>query len=390
LFRLGLIDRYLLRTMVVAAVSCLVALTLVIWISSALRELSLVTGKGQTLLVFFRFTLLSLPALVVVISPVAVFAATLYTLNKFNSDSELIVMSAAGVPPGKLLRPFMIMGVVASIMVGFMTLYVMPASFRELREMITKIRADFVANVVKEGQFTTLEQGITFHYRERSGEALLGIFFQDRRDENRTTVYIAERGQTLEIEGQPFLVLENGSIQRQEARSRDNSIVTFERYGVDLSSFGQDGSQVILKARERTTTDLLFPDENELFFQLQRGRFRAELHDRFLAPIYVLTFVLIGFAALGEARTTRQGRGSAMAAAVLAVLAIRIAGFAASSASVREPAAVYLGYALPLATIVGCLLIIFHGPKVNPFFARVGMLSDKLIEPLRARFARPA
>ncbi|MGL4441830.1 MAG: LPS export ABC transporter permease LptF [Bosea sp. (in: a-proteobacteria)] len=388
--RFGLLDRYLFKTMVVAALSCLIGLTCVIWITSALRELSLVTGKGQTFLVFLRFTALSLPALVIVIAPVAAFAATLYTLNKLNTDSELIVMSASGVPPHKLLKPFAVMAVVSAILVAFMTLYVMPASFRQLRDMITQIRGDFIANVVKEGQFTTLEQGITFHYRERSGEALLGIFFQDSREEGKSSVYIAERGQTLELEGKPFLVLENGSIQRQNAKSEDNAIVTFDRYGVDLSSFGQDGSNVILKPRERTTEALLFPDADEEYYKAVRGRFRAELHDRFLAPLYVISFILIGFAALGEPRTTRQGRGSAMATASLAVIGLRIAGFALSSLMVRSPGAVYLAYSLPVVSSAFCLAVIFAGPKLNPLFAVFNKLSDNASHALKSRFARPA
>ncbi|MCU0884472.1 MAG: LPS export ABC transporter permease LptF [Beijerinckiaceae bacterium] len=388
--RFGLLDRYLFKTMTVAALAGLIGLTCVIWISSALRELSLVTGKGQTFLVFLHFTALSLPALVIVIAPVAVFAATLYTLNKLNSDSELIVMSASGISPRMLFKPFALMAVIAAALVAFMTLHVMPASFRELRDMITRIRGDFIANVVKEGQFITLDQGITFHYRERSGQALLGIFFQDSRDEAKSMVYIAERGQTLEIEGKPFLVLEQGSIQQQSGKSQESSIVTFERYGVDLSSFGQDGANVILKPRERTTHALLFPDRNEPYYRQVRGRFRAELHDRFLAPIYVVAFILIGFAALGEPRTTRQGRGTAMVAASLAVIGLRIAGFALSSMMVRSNGAVYLSYALPLLSIAACVLIIVAGPRLRPLFARLNGLGDGLIAAARLRFARPA
>ena len=46
------------------------------------------------------------------------------------------------------------------------------------------------------------------------------------------------------------------------------------------------------------------------------GRFRAELHERFIAPLYALAMGMIAFAALGAPRTTRQNRGAAMAAAV--------------------------------------------------------------------------
>jgi lipopolysaccharide export system permease protein len=319
-----------------------------------------------------------------------VFAATLYTLNKFNADSELIVMSAAGVPPGQLLKPFLVMGMVGTLLVGFMTIYVMPSSFRDLRDMITRIRADFLANVVKEGRFTNLDVGITFHYRERSGDALLGIFFQDRREEGRTTVYIAERGQSVDIEGRPFLVLETGTIQRQDARTRDTSTVTFERYGVDLSSFGQDGATPTLKPRERSTFELLAPNREETYFHVHRGRFRAELHDRFIGPLYVLSFMLIGFAALGKAQTTRQGRGFAMGTAVIAVLALRIAGFALSSLMARSAAFVPVGYLLPLGTVACCLVMIFAGHRLEPLMARLRRGQDFLATFVRQRVARAA
>ena len=42
----------------------------------------------------------------------AVFIATIYALNKLNGDSELIVMSAAGHAPARLLRPFLALTIV--------------------------------------------------------------------------------------------------------------------------------------------------------------------------------------------------------------------------------------------------------------------------------------
>ena len=103
-----------------------------------------------------------------------------------------------------------------------------------------------------------------------------------------------------------------------------------------------------------------------------------------------MAFILIGFAALGEPRTTRQGRGTAMAAAGLAVIGLRIAGFALSSMMVRSNAAVYLSYALPLLSIVACVLIIMAGPRLRPLFARLASVSDGLITAARLRFARAA
>ena len=56
-------------------------------------------------------------------------------------------------PPQRLLRPFLALGAFVCAIVAMMTIYLMPSSFQELRDLVTKIRADFVATMVKEGQF---------------------------------------------------------------------------------------------------------------------------------------------------------------------------------------------------------------------------------------------
>jgi lipopolysaccharide export system permease protein len=367
---MNLIERYIFRIGFGAFVTCLIALTAVIWITQALRELDLLTGKGQTLVMFMIVTGLSLPTLITVIAPVALFIAVIYTLNKLNGDSELIVMSAAGAPPQRLLRPFLALAALVSIVVACMMIYVMPSSFQEMRDLITKVRADFVANIVKEGQFSSLENGITFHFRERSGDALLGIFMQDRREQGRTIVYLAERGQTVDFNANSYLVLEKGSVHRQMPNSRDSSIIKFERYAIDLSALSREPGDIIYKPRERSTAQLLFPAGDDYFTQFQSGRLRAELHDRLSGWLYPLAMMFIAFAALGDARTTRQGRGTAAAAAVVGVVALRIAAFAASSVTVRTPLGLIWVYGLPLFVIAACLAMIFQGPRVKALGAR--------------------
>jgi lipopolysaccharide export system permease protein len=385
---MNLVERYIFRIVSGAFLGCLVALTGVIWITQALREMDLITGKGQTLLVFFTVTGLSLPTLVAVISPVALFIAIMFALNRLNGDSELIVMSAAGMPPGRVMRPFLAFGGIVCVIVAVLTLYVIPASFQELRDLVSKIRADFVSNIVQEGQFTTLDNGVTFHYRERAGDALLGILMQDRRDETKRVVYLAERGQTLEHKGQSYLQLENGSIHRQGTGTSGNpqsSIVTFDSYAVDLSALNQETSEFVYKPRERSTGDLLMPDRNDSYYKLQAGRFRAELHDRLTSWMFALAVVFIAFACLGDVKTTRQGRGSAMAISVVAVVGLRIAMFAASSALARSPGALVVVYGLPLGTIVLCAALIFGGPRMR---AALSGLSDAALGRMTALVPR--
>ena len=55
-------------------------------------------------LVFALFLLL--PLLMMMIAPVALFIATTHVLNKLSTDSEIIVMNAAGMSPWRLFKTF--------------------------------------------------------------------------------------------------------------------------------------------------------------------------------------------------------------------------------------------------------------------------------------------
>jgi lipopolysaccharide export system permease protein len=75
----------------------------------------------------------------------------------------------------------------------------------------------------------------------------------------------------------------------------------------------------------------------------------------------------IAFAALGTARTTRQGRGTAILAAVAAVVAVRVAGFAITGLVVRSASATWLDYGVPiLATLAAGTMIMAQTVSRRP------------------------
>jgi lipopolysaccharide export system permease protein len=355
------IERYIFRTAALSFLAGLVALTGIVWVTQALRQVDLLTNKGQSLLVFITITGLTVPSLLATIAPVALFAGVLYSLNKLNGDSELVVMSASGISPGRLLRPFLLLFLLVYLLVAALYVEVVPRSFDAIETLTALIRADFIANFARPGAFNEITPGFIFHYRERGPDGSLhGVFMQDRRDPAHITTYISEVGKTVTREGETYLVLSKGTYQRPE-RSGDSAIVTFDDYAIDLSQFIAKGDN-IKRPRERTTAELMAFDPKGVEAPRMAGRVRGELIDRIASPFYAFAAGLIGFAALGEARTTRQGRGLATAVAVLLFVALRMAGVAATSLAATEPRAAILALALPLVACAVCLDTIYGGP----------------------------
>ena len=361
------IERYLFRTAATAFLAGLLTLTAVIWVTQALKQLDLMTGKGQTILVFLTMTGLGLPFLTAIIAPVALFASVLYCLNKLNGDSELVVMSASGVSTARLLRPFLALFALVFLAVAALYLDIVPRSFQAIQTLTTRVHADFIANFARPGAFTELEAGFIFHYRERANDgSLRGVFIQDRRDPTTISTYIAEVGEIVEKEGETYLLLLKGSTQRPRA-SGDSAIITFDDYAIDLSQFIRKGD-AIRRPRERSTWQLMAPDPHDPGGGQLARQSRAELFDRLTSPFYAFAAGLIAFAALGEARTTRQGRGWAIISAILVFAAVRLFGITASllmrgKGDASPPLWVLFSvWAIPLFVCAASLDAIFGGP----------------------------
>ena len=105
-----LFSRYVFRQVANAFVLILLTLTTIVWLATALRKLDLLVSQGQGFVLFLKMTLLSLPGLMALIAPNAMLMASLYTLDRMNGDSELIVMTAAGAPVWRIGAPFVVLG----------------------------------------------------------------------------------------------------------------------------------------------------------------------------------------------------------------------------------------------------------------------------------------
>lgn len=362
------IDHYIFRTTFGAFVMVMVSLTGIIWITHALREIDLITNNGQTTLVFLGITGMLIPALLLVIAPVSLVVAIFYVLNKLNTDSELIVMNAAGMSPWRILRPFLLVALVIALFVAAISAYVAPRGIRELRKAIAQVRTDLVTNIMQPGRFYSIENGLTLQIRERTPDnQLLDVFVDDRRNPGERLTLLAEQGEILQNDRGTFLLLKDGSLQRQETTQRDPTIVVFDRYAFDLSQFANSNTQITkFGASEWYLWDLAFPNTDDANYKVNPGQFRAEFHDRILSPIYPFAFVVVAFAILGAPKTTRQSQALALGLAIAAVGTLRFIGFGAIVIAVKMPAILLVLYAAVIGVFVFGLIVISRGTTIGP------------------------
>jgi lipopolysaccharide export system permease protein len=346
----------------------LLVLSATVWLSQALREFDLVSAMGQTMTTFLQITLLLLPALATVVSPVAILIGVVYTFRTLNAGSELVVINAAGTPQSTILKPVLLVGLIGAIIMASMTLYLAPLSLRLWRIMLTDVRGNVITTMLREGEFMSLAPGLTFHLRRRAADGTLeGIFMSDSRDPAATVTYLAERGAVLDNPLGVFLVMNNGTIQKSSKKDKSsNSIIEFSSYAYDLSSFSAQSSAPPFTPQERTTAYLINPDPNDHFYQEFPGKIRSELHYRLTTPFNAVVFAILPLIFLGQAETTRQQRSATIGLAVSSAVGFGATQFVLTSAAEVHTLAVIGLYAIPLTATVAAMTMVLAGKQVRP------------------------
>lgn len=150
-------------------------------------------------------------------------------------------------------------------------------------------------------------------------------------------------------------------VQRFEAKERDPTMVVFDRYAFDLSTLIPGRQAITYSIRERYLWQLLFPDPNDKLYREEPNQFRAEMHDRMIAPLYPIAFAVIAFAYLGAPRTNRQSRTISMLGAVGGVSLLRLAGFVSTVFGATVPWMLALQYVALVLAFGGGLFVIHRG-----------------------------
>jgi lipopolysaccharide export system permease protein len=353
-------ERYVFRQAGSALLIILLSLSSIVWVALALRQLNVVTSQGQDVWMLIKMTTLALPNLMAIIAPFSLLIASIHTLNRLNGDSELIVLTASGATVWRAARPLLVLALLVALGVAFVNHLAMPWSLKLLREYIVQVRANILTQVIQPGAFSSPEEGLTFHIRERApNEELLGLIVHDTRNKELNQSYLAERGVIVQRPPSNFLVMTKGHIVRRNDKDEPAQIIAFEKYAVDLDQFEKkmDEDNDDLKPRERYLSELMYPEATSSSYRKSPGKFRAELHERFSGPLYPLAFALIAVAAVGQAHSTRQNRVQQVALAFVLAAALRLGGMALNNIVVTNEAATALLYALPLSAMLGAIIL---------------------------------
>src|SRR5215203_1370720 len=107
-----ILDRYILRQSFSIMVFVTAALSAAVWLAQSLRLVDLIINRGLSVELFLYLALLILPRFLDIVLPIGAFISVLFVFNRLTSESELVVMRAAGLGPMTLARPVFVLAAI--------------------------------------------------------------------------------------------------------------------------------------------------------------------------------------------------------------------------------------------------------------------------------------
>ena len=343
-----LIERYLFRQLLGPTFLATLALAVVGMLSLSLGALDIIVHQGQSPWVLLKITLLAMPQLLVLIMPISLFVAALVALNRLHTEQEIVVCFASGMSRWRVISPAIKLASGVAMIALVLNLWVAPYAERELRKEFLRVRTDLAASLIRVGEFTNPAQGLTVYAQDADQNGVFhNLFVMQEKVGGGDTTFLAAQGKIAKRNGQPVLVMRDGSNQEFAATGVLNYL-KFSEYTFDLTPYLNTTRLIHYKISDLYMHELIFPDLTQPWERKNRVEMLAEANARLATPLYNIAFMAMALAAVIGGSFSRLGYGRRIIAIGAAAAVVRILGFGLQAACDANAWLNILQYVIPI------------------------------------------
>jgi lipopolysaccharide export system permease protein len=360
------IQTYLFLEVLRAVLIIVGGLAVLALLAQGLSRTDLILENRQSAMTYFYIVMLGAPQIVALLTPLALFVAGVWSLNRIHKDSEIVVAQAAGMTRWQIASPILRLAIACAVAHLAVNLWAQPTAQRVMRETVAEARADLAAALIRPGQFTTNGERLTFYARDQVGGELRGVMISDMTDPDNPTDILARSASLVEIDGKPNLLLRR-AISQQVNEIGQLNILEFDQYLFDLADFMKEDSELVLKASDKYLHELIFIDRKNYFERKEADSLLAEAHARLTTPLLNIVMGLLAVIAVLGGDFSRKGYGRRIAYATAGALGFVIVQLAFQSSAAGDPDLNALQWALPVGAIVAMSYVFFgRGRHLKP------------------------
>ena len=232
----------------------LFTISIIIWVLQAVNFLDFVTEDGHGFLVYFNYTLLSLPKIVGRIYPYAIFLSFTYVLLKYENKNELIIFWNFGIKKIRFINFFIKLSFLFVLISLLINVFISPYTQDKARSYIRSSDLDFFASILKPKTFVDTIEGLTIYFDEISDNGELKNIYLNNNLGDTFQITFAKTGKFVKYGDKKILVLKEG--RTINGINENISEFKFTKSDFNISRFSTK-TTVTKKIKETSTKDLI-------------------------------------------------------------------------------------------------------------------------------------
>ena len=232
----------------------LFTISIIIWVLQAVNFLDFVTEDGHGFLVYFNYTLLSLPKIVGRIYPYAIFLSFTYVLLKYENKNELIIFWNFGIKKIKFINFFIKLSFLFVLISLLINVFISPYTQDKARSYIRSSDLDFFASILKPKTFVDTIEGLTIYFDEIGDNGELKNIYLNNNLDDALQITFAKTGKVEKYGDKKILVLKEG--RTINGINENISEFKFTKSDFNISRFSTK-TTVTKKIKETSTKDLI-------------------------------------------------------------------------------------------------------------------------------------
>jgi LPS export ABC transporter permease LptF/LPS export ABC transporter permease LptG len=293
-----ILDRYIIKEILLPFAIALVVLTFVLIIPFIIEQAEQFIQKGVPWAVILRAMVTLLPMGLGLTIPMALLIAVLIALGRLAGDREIVVLMACGVSPYRLLRPVMLLGVVAASVTFYVLVYWLPDANQTYREIIARVVADRAEEQVRPRVFFEDFPNTVLYVRDVSPQSgWQDVIAADTRNPAQPTIWVAKSGRmVVNRDAQTIhMVLVDGA--QHTTKGADPAAYEIARF--KEMTLALDPQTVFPRTGPaRGDRELTIAELQERVAELQGRNLPhhnqvIEIHNKFSIPVVCLVFALL-------------------------------------------------------------------------------------------------
>jgi len=233
------LDRYVIRSVIPPLLMALLVFTFMLTLPFIMELAEPLISKGAPAATVFSLMVTLLPQALAVTIPMALLVGLLVGFGRLSSDREWVALQACGVGIGRVLRPAILLGVLATAAALYVYIWAVPDANQAAREIRYNVVAQLVEGEIKPRVFFDHFPNRVLLVRDvpPGGGLWRDVFLADSTDPHNPVIYLADRGHMVLDRARRTveLVLEDGTQHTSKADApQDYSVARFRQLVLSL------------------------------------------------------------------------------------------------------------------------------------------------------------